>query len=159
LEGRKELEEGRDPSVHKLHPKLEVLHSLTEFEDQFVEDGETLFQLQIVLDLGDTDVLFRSARTGDGTPMGDFEEPATGERGGLKVLAVDGATRWRREEPGKLSIMTKHSKRETGEVEEERGANLGNISGKEGVEGEPGGETDARGRGGCQGEPLRGHPH
>jgi hypothetical protein len=63
-----------------------------------------------------------------------------------------------REEPDKLSIMAKHSKRETGEVEELRGANSGSKSGEESVEGEPGGEADARGRGGCQGEPLRGRP-
>jgi hypothetical protein len=91
--------------------------------------------------------------------MGDFEEPVTGAREGLKVLEVSGVARWRKEEPNKLSIMAKHSKQETGEVEEVRGANSGSRSGEESVEGEPGGETDARGQGGCQGEPLRGPPH
>jgi hypothetical protein len=90
--------------------------------------------------------------------MGDFEEPVTGAWEGLEVLEVGGAARWRKEEPDKLSIMAKQSNRETGEVEEARGASSGSRSGEESVEGEPGGETDARGRGGCQGEPLRGRP-
>jgi hypothetical protein len=43
-------------------------------------------------------------------------------------------------------------------VEEARGANSGYRSGEESVEGEPGGETNAQGRGGFQGEPLCGLP-
>jgi hypothetical protein len=60
--------------------------------------------------------------------------------------------------PTKLSIMAKHSNREAGEVEEARGASSDCRGGEEIVEGEPGGETEARGRGGCHGEPLRGRP-
>jgi hypothetical protein len=97
------------------------------------------------LESDDVDALFRSGRTGDGIPMGNFEEPTTGARGGMKSLEVEGATRWRREESDKVSIKAKHSKRETGTMEELRGANSGNKSGEESVEGEPGGEADARG--------------
>jgi hypothetical protein len=76
----------------------------------------------------------------------------------MKFLEVEGAARWRSEELDKVSIKAKHSKWETGAVEELRGANSGSKSGEESVEGEPGGEFEARGRGGCQGEPLHGLP-
>ena len=116
------------------------------------------FSCRSGLESVDADVLFRAARTGDGAPMGDFEELVTSAWEGLEVLEVGGAARWCKEEPDKLSIMAKHSKWETGKVEEVRGANSCNKSSEESVEGEPGGEIDARGRGRCQGEPLRGRP-
>jgi hypothetical protein len=116
------------------------------------------FSCRSDLEPEDVDALLRLARTGDGIPMGDFEEPATDARGGMKFLEVEEAGRWHREEPDKVSIMANHSKRETGKVEELRGANSGSKSGEESVEGEPVGEAEARGRGGCQGEPLRGLP-
>jgi hypothetical protein len=78
--------------------------------------------------------------------MGDFKEPTTGARGGMKFLEVEGATRWRREGIDKVSIKAKHSKREAGAVEELRVATSGSKRGKESVEGEPGGEFEARGR-------------
>jgi hypothetical protein len=90
--------------------------------------------------------------------MGDFEEPVTDARGGMEFLEVEGAVRWRREGLGTVSIKARHSKRGTGAVEELRIATSGSKSGEESVEGEPGGEVEARGRGGCQGEPLRGLP-
>ena len=90
--------------------------------------------------------------------MGDFEEPVTGAWEGLKVLEFGGMARWRKEESDKLSIMAKQSNRETGEVEEARGASSECRDGEEIIEGEPGGETEARGRGGCHGEPLRDCP-
>jgi hypothetical protein len=79
-------------------------------------------------------------------------------RGGMEFLEVEGAVRWRREELGLVSIKARHSKRGTGAVEELRIAISGSKSGEERVEGEPGGEAEARGRRGCQGEPLRGLP-
>jgi hypothetical protein len=104
------------------------------------------FSCKSGLESEDVDALFQSARTGDGIPMGDFEELATDTRGGMKFLEVEGAARWRREELGKVSIKAKHSKRETGAVEELRVATSGSKSGEESVEGEPGGEVEARGR-------------
>jgi hypothetical protein len=38
--GRKKLKEDCQSPVHLLHSKLKVLHSLTEFEDQVMQDGE-----------------------------------------------------------------------------------------------------------------------
>jgi hypothetical protein len=116
------------------------------------------FSCRSGLESVDADVLFQASRMGRGAPMDDFEEPVTGAREGLKVMEVGGVARWCKEEPDKLSIMAKHSKRETVEVEEVRGANSGNKISEESVEGEPGGETDARGRGGFQGEPLHDCP-
>jgi hypothetical protein len=77
--------------------------------------------------------------------MGGLEEPATGAWGGSKVLEFGGTGRYREEEPDELSMMAKQSNRETGEVEEARGVGSGWRGSEEIVEGEPGGETEARG--------------
>ena len=61
----------------------------------------------------------------------------------------------RERDPSELSVMTRPSNWEANGVEVARGSNSGC---KECVEGEPGGETDTRGRGGCHGEPLLGLP-
>jgi hypothetical protein len=90
--------------------------------------------------------------------MGGLEEPTIGAWGGSKVMKFSGMTRYHEEEPNELSIMAKHSNQETDEVEEARGASLECRGKEEIMEGEPGGETEARGWGGCHGEPLSGHP-
>jgi hypothetical protein len=54
--------------------------------------------------------------------------------------------------------MAKQSNQETSEVEEARGDSSDCRGGEEIMEGEPGGETDAPGRGGFQGEPLHDRP-
>jgi hypothetical protein len=77
--------------------------------------------------------------------MGSLEELAIGVWGGSKVMEFGGTGRYHEEEPDELSMMAKQSKRETGEVEEARGAGSGWRGGEEIVEGEPGGETKARG--------------
>jgi hypothetical protein len=90
--------------------------------------------------------------------MRGLKEPAIGAWGGSRVLEFGGMARYREEEPDEMSIIAKYSNREAGKVEEARGANSDCRGGEEIVEGELGGETEARGRGGCHGEPLHGHP-
>jgi hypothetical protein len=102
--------------------------------------------------------LFQGLRNGGGAPMGILEEPTTGAWEGSTVLEIGGTGRYREEEPDELSMMAKQSNRETGGVEEARGAGSGWRGGEEIVEGDPGGETEGRGQRGFHGEPLHGCP-
>lgn len=89
--------------------------------------------------------LFRALRTGGGTPMGGLEDPTTGAWGGSKVLEFGGMGSNHEEEPDELSMMAKQANQETCKVEEAIGPGSG-WRGSEGiVEGEPWGETEARG--------------
>jgi hypothetical protein len=47
LEGGKDLKEDRKFSIHGLQTELEVLHPLTEFEDQTKENSKTFSQLRV----------------------------------------------------------------------------------------------------------------
>jgi hypothetical protein len=102
--------------------------------------------------------LCRTLRKRGGTPKGGWEEQTAGAKEGSLVLEFGGTTGNREREPDKLSVMTRHSNREAGGVEEARGSSSGCRGGEENVEGEPGGEVEVRGRGGCHGEPLHGLP-
>jgi hypothetical protein len=97
------------------------------------------------MELVDAYVLFRALRKRGGAPMGGCEEQATGAREGSLVLEFGGMARSHEKEPDELSVMTKHSNREAGGVEEARGAISSCRGGEEIVEGEPGGETEASG--------------
>ena len=102
--------------------------------------------------------LFREFRRKGGSPKGGWEEKTVGAREGPLAQEFGGAAGNRERDPGEISVMTRHSNREAGEVEEARGSSSGCRGGEENVEGEPGGEAEVRGRGGCHGEPLRGLP-
>jgi hypothetical protein len=102
--------------------------------------------------------LCRALRRRGGAPKGGWEEQTVGAKEGSLVLEFGGTAGNREREPDELSVMTRHSNREAGGVEEARGSSSGCRGGEENVEGEPGGEAEVRGRGGCHGEPLRGLP-
>jgi hypothetical protein len=89
-----------------------------------------------------------------GIPVGDFAEAKLGTGGGEEYLEVEGAKRWRQEGFGLVSMMARQLKvglSVVGGVWEPGGRND-----EEEVGGEPGGEVEARGHRGCQGEPWRG---
>jgi hypothetical protein len=106
--------------------------------------------------LEDGGFLLRPGRPWAGIPVGDFVEAKPGAGGGEEYLEVEGARRWRQEGFGLVSMMARQSKLGIGAVGGVWMANSGGRSDEDDVGGEPGGEAEARGRRGCQGEPLRG---
>jgi hypothetical protein len=103
-------------------------------------------------------VLCWAFRRKGGAPKGGQEEKATGAKEGPLAREFGGAVGNRERDLDELSVMTKHSNRDASEVEEVRGSILGCKGCEECIEGEPGGETETRGRGGCHGDPLLGLP-
>jgi len=103
-------------------------------------------------------MLFQALRKRGGTPMGGCEEKSTSAREGPLVLEFGGMARNFKKDLDELLVMTKNLNQEASGVEEVRGAKLGCRGSEEIVEGEPGGETEDRGQGGCHGEPLHGRP-
>jgi hypothetical protein len=97
-----------------------------------------------------------SGRPWPGIPVGDFIEAKPDTGGGEGYLEVEGARRLRHEGFRLVSMMARQSKDEMGAVGGVWVVDAGGRNDEEEVGGEPGGEVEARGRRGCQGEPRRG---
>jgi hypothetical protein len=92
------------------------------------------------------------------TPKGGWEEQDVSAKEGPLAREFSGAAGNHERDPSELSMMTRQSNREAGGVEEARGSRSGYKGYEECMEGEPGGEIETRGQGGCHGDPLLGLP-
>jgi hypothetical protein len=113
---------------------------------------------ELGMELVEECVLCWAFRRKGGASKGGREEQAIDATKGPLAREFRGIAGNHEREPDELSVMTRHSNREAGGVEEVRGSSSGCEGCEECIEGEPGGETDTQGRGGCHGDPLPGLP-